>query len=114
MQLFVLITNEVDSINPLLSTLMQKGVTGATVVDCKGMLTSLSQSSVDAPPIFGSLRRFIDPERESGKMLFVVLRDEQLSIVRGAVHKQLGDLDRPNRGVMFTIPVMSVEGVKND
>lgn len=111
MQLLVFITNDVNSISPILSELMEKGIGGATVVDCKGMLTALNESSVEPPPIFGSLRRFINPDREAGKMIFMVVEDGELEKAKDAIHDVCGNLSRPNSGIMFSLPLMWVEGV---
>ena len=61
MQLFVHITNHEENITPIFKRLIEAGIQGATVVDCQGMLTTLSECNMeDAPPIFGSLRQFIN------------------------------------------------------
>ncbi len=90
---------------------MEAGIHGATVVDCKGMLTTLNEASVDAPPIFGSLRKFVNPDRQSNKMLMIVLKDEDVSTVREIIHSVAGNLRAPNTGIIFTVPVMGWEGV---
>lgn len=113
MQLFVHITNHVDSVGPMLEKLLEAGVHGATVVDCKGMLSAINESGVEPPPIFGSLRRFLNPEQESGKMLFIVLRDEDVPVVKDIVHRVSGDLRLPNTGILFTVPIMGWEGVSH-
>ena len=61
---------------------------------------------------FGSLRKFINPDHEPGKMLFAVLREEQIGVAKSCIHDVCGSLDRPNAGIMFTVPVTSVEGVE--
>ncbi len=111
MQLLVHINNHVEITTPLLAALLEAGVKGATVVDCKGMLTALDESSVEPPPIFGSLREFINPEHQSGKMFFMVLKDEDIRTVRETIHQVVGNLKLPNTGILFTVPVMNWEGV---
>jgi hypothetical protein len=55
MQLFVHITNHEENVAPIFKRLIEVGIQGATVVDCQGMLTTLSECNTrDAPPIFGS------------------------------------------------------------
>ncbi|MDO4572657.1 MAG: hypothetical protein Q4C13_04745, partial [Clostridia bacterium] len=73
--------------------------------------TALDESNVEPPPIFGSLRQFINPAHESGKMFFMVLRDEDVPRVRAVIHQVAGDLKLPNTGILFTVPVMNWEGV---
>lgn len=111
MQLLVHITNQVDSISPILKKMMETGIHGASVVDCKGMLKSVSQDSVDAPDIFGGLRKFINPDQENNKMIFVVLKDEQVQGAIDIIHEIAGDLKLPNSGVLFCLPVTRWEGV---
>ena len=113
MQLFVHITSNEDTVTPILSRMMEANIHGATVVDCEGMLTTLNKSDVEAPPIFGSLRQFIDPDRETNKMILVVLRDEDIPTAKEIVHSVSGDLHLPNTGILFTVPVMNWEGVSH-
>ena len=113
MQLFVHITNRTECVTPLMSKLMDAGIHGATIVDCKGMLTALNESSEDAPPIFGSLRQFINPERPAGKLILIVLKDEDVPRVKEIVHSVSGDLKLPNTGILFTLPIMGWEGVSH-
>ena len=107
MQLFVYISSNPEVVSPLMSELLSKGIHGATSVDCKGMLKSINDSSVEPPPVFGSLRKFINPDYQSGKMVFIVLKDEEIPVVKAAVHKICGDLRLPNTGIFFSVPVMN-------
>lgn len=113
MQLFMYITNHEDCVPPILSKMMDADIHGATIVDCEGMLTALNQSSEEAPPIFGSIRQFINPDRQAHKMLMVVLRDEDVPAMKAIVHGVSGDLKQPNTGILFTVPVMNWEGVSH-
>ncbi len=114
MQLLIHITNHEESVTPIFSKLMEAGIHGATVVDCHGMLTTLSEcDSVDAPPIFGSLRQFINPCRQTNKMIMIVLKDEDIPAVRDIIHSVSGSLKEPNTGIFFTVPVMNWEGVSH-
>ncbi|MDO4522965.1 MAG: hypothetical protein Q4B57_07460 [Eubacteriales bacterium] len=114
MQLFVYISGNPEVVPPLMSELLAKGIHGATSVDCKGMLRSIEEASdIEAPPAFGALRYLLNPEFKSGKMVFIVLRDEDIPTVREAVHKICGNLRLPNTGVFFSVPVMNWEGVSH-
>ena len=112
MQLFVHITNHEESITPIFQKLMDAGLQGASVVDCQGMLTTLSACGEDAP-IFGSLRQFINPCRQTNKMILIVLKDEEVPVVKDIIHSVAGDLKSPNTGILFTLPVMNWEGVSH-
>lgn len=111
MCLLVFITKKLDSIDPILSDMLAQGISGATVLDAKGMLKTLHESDLDPPPIFGSLRQFINPESESVKMLVVVLDDSKTQAVRALIRRHAGDLTQPNTGILFEVPVNHIEGV---
>ena len=112
MQLFVYISPNPEVVSPLMAELMNQGIHGATSVDCHGMLTEVAGAD-EAPPVFSTLRKFLNPEHESGKMVFIVLRDEDIPLAKEAVHKVCGDLRMPNTGVLFSVPVMNWEGVSH-
>jgi len=111
MQLFVYITNDHEVVYPLMNELMARGIRGATSVECQGMLAAVSESDCEHPPMFSTLRKFLNPERESGKMIFIVMKDEDIPIAKEVVHKVCGDLRLPNTGILFSVPVMNWEGV---
>lgn len=114
MQLFVYITPKAEVIGPLMKELMASGIRGATSVDCRGMLPTVADTDdVDAPRIYGSLRAFLNPDHAYGKMLFSVMRDEEIPVARECVHRVCGDLKLPNTGVLFSVPVMNWEGVSH-
>lgn len=113
MQLFVYISGNPEVVPPLMSELLSKGIHGATSVDCKGMLRIVGDSNVEAPPAFGALRHLLNPEYQSGKMIFILLRDEDVPLAKEATHKICGDLRLPNTGVSFSVPVMNWEGVSH-
>ena len=110
MNLLVFITSKVETIDPILAELLERNLCGASVVDCAGMLKSLNESSVDAPPIFGSLRKFINPDHESNKMLLIVLSEEDTKTVRSIIKKHMNSLNQPNTGILFEVPICNVEG----
>ncbi len=111
MNLLVFITNKIDIVPSILMEFMDKGIKGASVVDCEGMLQAVNAASVEPPPIFGMLRSFINPDHEPGKMLLAVLDDAGVEKAKEAIHKFSGNLDKPNKGVLFVLPVTYAEGV---
>ncbi|MBQ7455110.1 MAG: hypothetical protein IJS53_01595 [Clostridia bacterium] len=104
MKLLIYITNNVEHVYPILSTMMEHGMS-ATVVDSEGMLSAISQVSSEPPPMFGALRAFLNPTQSHGKMLFAALRDEEVKDAIRIIHAVAGDLHEANRGVLFTVPI---------
>lgn len=111
MLLQVLILREVDLLHDLLTAFTNAGVQGSTVLDCDGALQVLGQASDDAPPIFASLRKFMNPDQEHNKLVLTVLSEEQYPKARKAVADVVGDITAPGTGIIFTVPITNVEGL---
>ena len=114
MQLLIHITNHEDTVNTIMAKFMEAGIQGGSIVDCEGMLEALDNDSVDAPAIFGGLRKFVNPDRENNKLILVVLKDEDVSKAIDIIHAVAGDLKLPNTGILFTVPVTRWEGISKD
>lgn len=107
MQLLLLVLNKVELLDKLLEKLADQGVKGATILNSVGMARELADY-----PIFGSLRFLIDLERRESKTIFIVLKEDQVEIVKNIIRQVIGDMSKPDTAVMFTLPVLSVEGVE--
>lgn len=111
MQLLVHITSHEDTVNPIMKKLMEKGIRGASILDCEGMLQEINRDSVDAPSIFGGLRQFVNPGREQNKMILILLKDEEVQSAIDVIHSVAGDLKKPDTGIIFAVPVTRWEGM---
>jgi len=111
MQLMVLVLNKVEVLDTLLEKLMENSICGATILNSTGMVRELAKTSEDFP-IFGSLRMLIDPERKESKTIFMVLTDDKAGQAKKIIREVVGDLSRPDTAVIFTLPVLSTEGVE--
>ena len=111
MQLFVLILNKTECLPKLLGEFLSAGIKGATIYDSMGEVQYIGHETVEPPPIFGSLRKFINPDHEQNKTVLVILRDEQVEAARAIVNNVTGGLDKRGTGIIFTVPVSFVEGI---
>ena len=109
MQVFVFVLNRTEHLENLLQEFSAHGLTGATVLDSKGMARILH--SEEEMPLFYGLRAIMEPERRSSKTIFMVLKDEQVEEARKIVNSVTGGLDVPDSGIMFSVPVTFVEGL---
>lgn len=110
MQLLVYIMKRTEKLSAVLSGLMQAGISGTTVIDSEGALQFIHQKGVDDPPMFGALRRFLNPTGEPEKMLLIVLEDSMVDAAKAVIRKEV-DIEQPDTGIIFTVPVSSVEGL---
>ncbi len=111
MQLMVMVLNKVEVLDSLLEKLMEQGICGATILNSTGMVRELAKSNEDFP-IFGSLRMLIDPDRKESKTIFMALKDEKVEEAKKIIREVVGDLSKPDSAVIFTLPVLSAEGVE--
>ena len=89
---------------------MEEGYSGATIINSTGMISKMAKH-MENYPIFGSLRFLVDFDREENITIFMALKDEQVESVKKIVRNVIGDLSQPNTAVMFTLPILSVEGI---
>ncbi len=105
----VLVLQQYEKLEKLLAELNRAGIKGATVVHSAGMVQALSHET-DA--ILGSLRAVLNPERESNRTIFILLRENQLPAAKKVIHDVIGSLDRPETGILFVLPVLESEGLE--
>lgn len=110
MQLLVYIMKKTELLPKVLAGFMEEGISGTTVIESKGALQLIDESSIDAPPIFGALRRFLNPHGMDEKMVLVVLPEEKVKKAI-AVIKNTVDIEKPDTGIFFTVPVENAEGL---
>ena len=111
MKLLVLILNKTEYLGKILNCLLERDICGATLLDSTGMIRVISEQSVEPPAIFGSLRQFINPSRESSKTVLMVLPEGKVETAKSVIREVTGGFDKPNTGIMFTVPISSTEGV---
>lgn len=112
MKLMVLILNKIESLEYLLEGLSAAGIGGATIIDSAGLVMTLSK--MESSFISSSIRALFTGEGADvdNKTIISVIKDDQLDIARRVVYSTVGDLSKPNTGILFTVPVDFVEGIK--
>lgn len=112
MQLLILILHNTRYMDKILARMLEAGIRGGSLLDCEGVLQAIAHNSVQPPPIFGSLRQYLNPERgETNKVLLSALRDSEVEEVRKIVREVTGGLDKANTGIMMTVPILTIEGL---
>lgn len=110
MQLLILILKKVEIMDELIKELATAGVKGATILEGTGMAEALM--NMEDVPIFGMLRRVLsNEEKEPSKVMMVALKDTMVKTTCDVVHNVMGDLNEPNKGILFTIPISYIEGI---
>lgn len=111
MQMLVMVLNKVDELEDILEEFNNIGIEEATVLDSQSMANVISSTHHERIPIFGSLSMLISEKRPYSKTIFAVIKDNQVKDAINAIRSVVGDLSKPNVGIVFTIAVGYVEGV---
>ena len=112
MQLLILILHNSRHMDKTLALMLEAGIHGGSLLDCEGVLQAMSHNSVEPPPIFGSLRQYLNPERGGmNKILISAVEDGQVDVIKKIVNDVTGGLDKPDTGILFTLPIDYVEGI---
>ncbi|RMH23544.1 MAG: hypothetical protein D6693_11310 [Planctomycetota bacterium] len=102
--LLVVIASDPASMDDLLTALLDIGITGATLIDSKGMATVLREEM----PIFSGLAALL-PGTTGSRMLFSVTTSETASQVLDYVTNQMRADAKP---IAAVVPVTAVAGLK--
>lgn len=111
MELFVLVLNRVECLEPILEEMLEQGFGGATILDSTGMLRVLDGDDNVDLPMLGLLRHFHNPERARCKTVLSVIKKEQRKQLTDIINRVTGGLDQPDTGIVFTVPVDYTEGL---
>ena len=108
MQLLVITIDDCDEFLATLEGLRAHGMNGI-VFQSTSLKHALLNSNVDAPPIFGRVSKIMSNDFESSHTAFLLLNDDQLEHAKRVIRRNTHGLGK--KGVMFTLPVLSFEGI---
>lgn len=108
MELLVLILNKTECLKDLLSAFMENDIKGATILNSQGMAHNLYE--YNELRFMASLRLLLDPEHKESKTILVVVEKEKIPVVSRIANEVTGGLDKPDTGIIFTVPVNYIEG----
>lgn len=110
MKLVVYVLSKPDLLQPLLTTLANAGIKGATILDSTGMGRELMDN--DEVSIFGSLRQILSNNSAQTKTLLFVTPDDGMPKIVSIVERVVGRLEGPDSGIIFSVPIDAVKGLK--
>ncbi len=114
MKLLVFILNKSEKLDPLIQEFAKHNLTGATVINSSGIAHKLIASNDETlSNIVGSLRRILNPENTQNNTMFMVIKDEKVNEVIEIIESVVGNLNEPDSGIVFTLPVDFIKGMKH-
>jgi len=110
-QLLVMVLDNPTLLDRVLETWTDAGVRGITVLDSTGVQRLLQWAGHDAGSTFLGFRRLSRTEQRRHYTLFSVADAETIRRVVAATEAVVGDLNAPDTGILFTLPVGEVWGL---
>lgn len=106
MNALIIVLNDTDHLEDILSLLVKHNVKGATILDSQGMASSIVNNDITDIPLFGSLKNLLKDRHPYNKTIFTVIKDEEkLRNVIKAIKQLLKAENETSAGFMFTVPV---------
>lgn len=108
-KLLVCIIEKDDHLDDVLEALVEVGITGATIVNTRGMFEYLA----DEIPLFAGFRNLIEDHNPTNKMVLSVIRNqERLNLAMDTIESVYGSFQEPNSGIMFSLDIGNLRGLK--
>jgi nitrogen regulatory protein PII len=113
MYLILFILNDPEKLSKLLDSWEEVGVGGVTIMHSSGLGRVREHAGMrDDLPLIPSLESLINHEEFFSRTLFTVVRgEEQVEKIAAATQKVVGDLSRPNTGLMVAMQVAKAYGL---
>lgn len=106
--LFITINHE-EHFRKLLKEFGKTGIRGGTILSSEGL--AASQAEIAPELGLNYFRLFLNSGRPYNKTIFLVLEYDKVEEAKECVRRVVGNLNRENVGIMFTIDVDSFEGL---
>lgn len=111
MNLVVFVLDCPERCPDLLNAWEKAGAVGITILESMG-LRRLQAAMRDDLPLMPSLRDLLAGQEMHHRTLFTVVPDEETTeAILAATEQVVGDLSRPNTGLLFVVPVSRALGL---
>ena len=114
MYMFILVLNKEECLEPILEAMLEKGLSGATVLESTGMMRVLDGDDNVDLPMLGLLRHFYSPERKTSKTMFTLIEEDKIDVLLKIINEKTGGLNKPDTGIAFAVPTTFVEGLNTN
>ena len=109
MKLVIFVLNKEELLDEVLAAFLEAEVPGATILDSEGMGRFLTYEV----PLFASFKEFMKGNKPYNKTIFsVVDSDAKVMRLEELIEKVCGSLSEPGTGILFTVPVDYVRGLR--
>lgn len=111
----IIVLNDVKYLDDVLSSFIELGVGGATIIDSQGMASAIVNERFVNIPLFGSLKKLLEGSHPYNKTLFTIIEGtDLLEKAMSEIQEIMSDHKGPGAGFMFTMPVSSIVSLGNN
>jgi len=113
--LVVVVMPDLQRFQDVLDAWEKKSVTGVTILESLGLhKVQQLRAGRDDLPLFPSLRHLLESEEYHHRTAFVVVDDDfdLDGLIEATEQAAGGDLDAPNSGILFVVPVARALGMR--
>lgn len=114
MKLVTIILNKTECLDGILEEFGNHNLSGATIIDSRGMVQELTAHDHEDMYFLVSLRSLLSPSHKENKTIIMVAKDKDVATISSIVNKVTGGLNNPDTGILFTVPVDYAEGINED
>ncbi len=112
-QMVLLVIDDVNETTPILDAWEAAGVPGITILDSTGIGRVRKSGLRDDLPLLPSIVNLMRTREENHRTIFTVVDNEELVDKLIEVTQAItGDLSKPNKGILFVMPVSRVVGMR--
>lgn len=101
-------------LDDILTSFADHDIHGATILDSKGMVHLWRLTATRARFRFRCDEGILKPERENSNLIIAAVNDDHVENAVKAIEDVIGDLSKPDTGVVFTVPISYVKGLYKD
>ena len=115
MYLILFVLDNPDKLEDLLDAWEEAGTGGATVLSSTGMHRLNAGFIRDDIPLIPGLDDFYKRVEDYHRTLFTIVKDdEMLTKIVDATQKVVGELTKPNTGILVVLPAAQVYGLEKN
>ena len=108
MKVLFFVLNREELLEEVLEAFLELNIPGATILDSVGMASIITHDI----PIFAGFRNLMEGSQPANKTIMTVVKDNMVEKIVQALEQIVGPLDQPGNGILFTIPVDKVYGIR--
>lgn len=113
MFMVMFILDDIHQVESILDAWEEAGASGVTILASTGLGRVRRRGYQDDMPLMPSLQEFFEHEENQNRTLVSIVQGQDLvDRIIQATERVVGDLSRPNTGILVVLPVLASRGLR--